>query len=81
MDFSSSKKWAAGKNKQHSITKNTAKLDRATEKLHQVRVTLEVDKVIQRGLQDKGLTEKELPMEINVEAPSHGQTMRLDGPF
>nr|XP_012415749.1 PREDICTED: endothelial differentiation-related factor 1-like isoform X1 [Odobenus rosmarus divergens] len=40
-DVETSKKWAAGQNKQHSITKNTAKLDRETEELHHDRVTLE----------------------------------------
>ncbi|XP_023665280.1 endothelial differentiation-related factor 1 isoform X2 [Paramormyrops kingsleyae] len=55
-----SKKWAAGQNKQHLVTKNTAKLDRETEELHHERVTLEVGKVIQQGRQDKGLTQKDL---------------------
>ncbi|XP_059977279.1 endothelial differentiation-related factor 1-like isoform X2 [Lagenorhynchus albirostris] len=36
-----SKKWAADQNKQHWITKNTAKLDLGTEKLHHDRVSLE----------------------------------------
>ncbi|XP_006900651.1 PREDICTED: endothelial differentiation-related factor 1 isoform X3 [Elephantulus edwardii] len=40
-DVETSKKWAAGQNKQHSVTKNTAKLDRETEELHHDRVTLE----------------------------------------
>ena len=35
-----SKKWAAGQNKQHSITENTAKLDQETEELHHNQVTL-----------------------------------------
>lgn len=60
-----SKKWAAGQNKQHSITKNTAKLDRETEELHHDRVTLEVGKVIQQGRQSKGLTQKDLATKIN----------------
>lgn len=51
---------AAGQNKQHVVTKNTAKLDRETEELHHERVTLEVGKVIQRGRQDRGLTQKDL---------------------
>lgn len=51
---------AAGQNRQHSITKNTAKLDRETEELHHDRVTLEVGKVIQQGRQSKGLTQKDL---------------------
>ncbi|EPY90013.1 hypothetical protein CB1_000059003 [Camelus ferus] len=56
---------AAGQNKQHSITKNTAKLDRETEELHHDRVTLEVGKVIQQGRQSKGLTQKDLATKIN----------------
>ena len=56
---------AAGQNKQHSITKNTAKLDRETEELHHDRVTLEVGKVIQRGRQSKGLTQKDLATTIS----------------
>nr|KAF6433276.1 endothelial differentiation related factor 1 [Molossus molossus] len=55
----------AGQNKQHSITKNTAKLDRETEELHHDRVTLEVGKVIQQGRQSKGLTQKDLATKIN----------------
>lgn len=51
---------SAGQNKQHLVTKNTAKLDRETEELHHERVTLEVGKVIQQGRQDKGLTQKDL---------------------
>ncbi|XP_024617872.1 endothelial differentiation-related factor 1 [Neophocaena asiaeorientalis asiaeorientalis] len=64
-DVETSKKWAAGQNKQHSITKNTAKLDRETEELHHDRVTLEVGKVIQQGRQGKGLTQKDLATKIN----------------
>uniref|UniRef100_A0A8C3S4I9 Endothelial differentiation related factor 1 n=1 Tax=Chelydra serpentina TaxID=8475 RepID=A0A8C3S4I9_CHESE len=56
---------AAGQNKQHSITKNTAKLDRETEELHHDRVPLEVGKVIQQGRQSKGLTQKDLATKIN----------------
>ncbi|XP_007115007.2 endothelial differentiation-related factor 1-like isoform X2 [Physeter macrocephalus] len=44
-DVETSKKWAAGQNKQHWITKNTAKLDRETEELHHDRVTLEATKI------------------------------------
>lgn len=51
---------AAGQNKQHVITKNTAKLDRETEELHHERVTLSVGKAIQQGRQNKGLTQKDL---------------------
>lgn len=51
---------SAGQNKQHLVTKNTAKLDRETEELHHERVTLGVGKVIQQGRQEKGLTQKDL---------------------
>ena len=60
---------AAGQNKQHSITKNTAKLDRETEELHHDRVTLEVGKVIQQGRQSKGLTQKDLAT-VSAQPPS-----------
>ncbi|NXI90508.1 EDF1 factor, partial [Psophia crepitans] len=56
---------AAGQNKQHFITKNTAKLDRETEELHHDRVPLEVGKVIQQGRQSKGMTQKDLATKIN----------------
>ncbi|KAM9446216.1 endothelial differentiation-related factor 1 homolog [Clarias gariepinus] len=64
-EVETSKKWAAGQNKQHVITKNTAKLDRETEELHHDRVPLEVGKVIQQGRQNKGLTQKDLATKIN----------------
>uniref|UniRef100_A0A673A6G6 HTH cro/C1-type domain-containing protein n=1 Tax=Sphaeramia orbicularis TaxID=375764 RepID=A0A673A6G6_9TELE len=56
---------SAGQNKQHLVTKNTAKLDRETEELHHERVSLEVGKVIQKGRQDKGMTQKDLATKIN----------------
>lgn len=64
-EVQTSKKWAAGQNKQHLVTKNTAKLDRETEELHHDRVPLEVGKVIQQGRQEKGLTQKDLATKIN----------------
>ncbi|XP_063051396.1 endothelial differentiation-related factor 1 homolog [Engraulis encrasicolus] len=64
-EVETSKKWAAGQNKQHLVTKNTAKLDRETEELHHDRVPLEVGKVIQLGRQNKGLTQKDLATKIN----------------
>lgn len=64
-DVETTKKWAAGQNKQHVVTKNTAKLDRETEELHHERVPLEVGKVIQQGRQAKGLTQKDLATKIN----------------
>ncbi|XP_028458236.1 endothelial differentiation-related factor 1 homolog isoform X1 [Perca flavescens] len=64
-DVETSKKWSAGQNKQHLVTKNTAKLDRETEELHHDRVPLEVGKYIQQGRQDNGLTQKDLATKIN----------------
>uniref|UniRef100_A0A8C6SZG6 Endothelial differentiation-related factor 1 n=1 Tax=Neogobius melanostomus TaxID=47308 RepID=A0A8C6SZG6_9GOBI len=64
-DLETSKKWSAGQNKQHLVTKNTAKLDRETEELHHDRVPLEVGKVIMKGRQDAGLTQKDLATKIN----------------
>ncbi|XP_061026066.1 endothelial differentiation-related factor 1-like [Eubalaena glacialis] len=64
-DVEASKKWAAGQNKQHWITKNTAELDLETEELHHDRVTLEVGRVIQQGRQSEGLTQKDLATKTN----------------
>ncbi|KAG7314778.1 hypothetical protein KOW79_022081 [Hemibagrus wyckioides] len=64
-EVETTKKWSAGQNKQHVVTKNTAKLDRETEELHHERVTLEVGKVIQQGRQEKGMTQKDLATKIN----------------
>ncbi|KAL4219538.1 Endothelial differentiation-related factor 1 [Mactra antiquata] len=59
------KKYAGGQNKQHSTSKNTAKLDRETEELHHQTVGLEVSKLIQQARQAKGFTQKELATKIN----------------
>ncbi|XP_034565840.1 endothelial differentiation-related factor 1 homolog [Notolabrus celidotus] len=64
-DIETTKKWSAGQNKQHLVTKNTAKLDRETEELHHDRVPLEVGKVIQQGRQAASLTQKDLATKIN----------------
>lgn len=50
----------AGTNKQHVITKNTAKLDRETEELKHDKVTVELGKLIQQGRTKSGLSQKEL---------------------
>lgn len=71
---------AAGQNKQHSITKNTAKLDRETEELHHDRVTLEVGKVIQQGRQSKGLTQKDLATVSVAGPPLRGYWESACGP-
>lgn len=50
----------AGTNKQHVITKNTAKLDRETEELKHDKIPLEVGKIIQEGRKNKGLKQSDL---------------------
>lgn len=50
----------AGTNKQHVVTKNTAKLDRETEELKHDKVTVELGKIIQQGRNAKGLSQKDL---------------------
>lgn len=64
-DIDTSKKYAAGQNKQHSANKNTAKLDRETEELHHGTISLDVSKLIQQGRQAKGFTQKDLSTKIN----------------
>jgi len=64
LEVTTDKKWAAGSNKQHVISKNTAKLDRETEELHHDKVGLDVAKLIQQGRQAKGFTQKELATKI-----------------
>ncbi|XP_067295969.1 endothelial differentiation-related factor 1 homolog [Pseudorasbora parva] len=64
-EVETTKKWSAGQNKQHLVTKNTAKLDHETEELHHQRVSLEVGKVIQKARQDQGLTQKDLATKIS----------------
>lgn len=65
VDIQTSKKFAAGSNKQHSVDKNTAKLDRETEELSHAHVSLDVGRLIQQGRQAKSLTQKELATRIN----------------
>uniref|UniRef100_A0A0K8TQR1 Putative transcription factor mbf1 n=1 Tax=Tabanus bromius TaxID=304241 RepID=A0A0K8TQR1_TABBR len=59
-------KWrdGAGTNRQHTTTKNTAKLDRETEELKHEKIPLDVGKLIQQGRQAKGLSQKELATKI-----------------
>lgn len=54
------KKDGAGGNKQHIVTKNTAKLDRETEELRHSTVSLDVGKLIQKGRLAKGFSQKDL---------------------
>jgi putative transcription factor len=65
VDIDTSKKFAAGSNKQHSVDKNTAKLDRETDELSHSHVSLDVGRLIQQGRQGKNLTQKELATRIN----------------
>ncbi|KAK3747970.1 hypothetical protein QZH41_019443 [Actinostola sp. cb2023] len=58
-------KFSAGGNRQHSTNKDTAKLDRETDELHHVKLTLDVGKLIQKGRVDKKFTQKELATKIN----------------
>uniref|UniRef100_UPI0035902562 endothelial differentiation-related factor 1 n=1 Tax=Myxine glutinosa TaxID=7769 RepID=UPI0035902562 len=64
-DVETTKKWSAGQNKQHVLSRNTAKLDRETEELHHIRVPMEVGKLIQKGRQEKGLNQKDLATRIS----------------
>uniref|UniRef100_A0A8C4NC97 Endothelial differentiation-related factor 1 n=1 Tax=Eptatretus burgeri TaxID=7764 RepID=A0A8C4NC97_EPTBU len=64
-DVETTKKWSAGQNKQHVLSRNTAKLDRETEELHHTRVPMEVGKLIQKGRQEKGLNQKDLATRIS----------------
>ncbi|XP_076455381.1 endothelial differentiation-related factor 1-like [Babylonia areolata] len=64
-EVDTSKKFAAGQNKQSSAAKNTAKLDRETEELHHEHIGLDVAKLIQQGRQSKGFTQKDLAQKIN----------------
>lgn len=51
---------AAGQNKQHVTTKDTAKLDRETEELHHDTLGLDVGRIIQQARNEKKMTQKEL---------------------
>lgn len=58
-------KYGAGGNKQHSASKDSAKLDRETEELHHEKVSLDVGRLIQQGRTEKKLTQKDLATKIN----------------
>jgi len=53
-------KYGAATNKHSVTTLNTAKLDQESEELKHDKVPLEIGKLIQKGRQDKGLTQKDL---------------------
>ncbi|XP_043575751.1 endothelial differentiation-related factor 1 homolog isoform X1 [Chiloscyllium plagiosum] len=75
-DVETTKKWSAGQNKQHTITKNTAKLDRETEELHHERVSLTVGKLIQQGRQNLGMNQKDLATASSCEGRTSGYPWR-----
>jgi len=64
LQVDTSQKFGAGTNKQHVITKNTAKLDRENEELKHDKVPIEVGKLIQQGRNSKGLSQKDLATKI-----------------
>lgn len=57
-------KFGAASNKHTATTLNTTKLDRETEELKHDRVPLEVGKLIQKGRNDKGMTQKDFATKI-----------------
>ncbi|KAL3872497.1 hypothetical protein ACJMK2_040417 [Sinanodonta woodiana] len=65
LEIETSKKFTGGQNKQHSASKNTAKLDRETEELHHDKLGLDIAKLIQQGRQAKGWTQKDLATKVN----------------
>lgn len=50
----------AASNKHPPTTLNTAKLDQESEELKHQSISLDIGKLIQKGRQDKGLTQKDL---------------------
>nr|CAG4644452.1 EOG090X0ILG [Lepidurus arcticus] len=58
-------KYGAAQNKHSVTTLNTAKLDQETEELKHDKVPLEIGKLIQKGRQDKGWTQKDLATRVN----------------
>lgn len=57
-------KFGAAQNKHTATTLNTTKLDRETEELKHDRVPLEIGKLIQKGRNDKNMTQKDLATKI-----------------
>ena len=60
-----SKKFAAGHNKQHETAKNAAALDRETEELHHDRVNKDVARAIQQARIAKEWTQADLARHVN----------------
>lgn len=65
MAISTDTKYGAGGNTQKGTSLNTAKLDAETEELKHKTVDLSVGKAIQKGRQQKEMTQKELATKIN----------------
>jgi len=64
-DVETRQKYAAASNKKSATSQNTAKLDRETEELHHNTVSLSVGRLIQKGRQQKEMTQKQLATRIN----------------
>jgi len=64
-DVETRTKYAAASNKRQVTSQNTAKLDRETEELHHQTVSLSVGRLIQKGRQQKEMTQKQLATKIN----------------
>lgn len=60
-----SKKFAAGNNKQHDGSKNAAALDRETEELHHDRVNKDVARAMQQARIAKEWTQADLARNVN----------------
>eukprot|EP00794_Sanderia_malayensis_P016070 gene16070-17693_t len=59
------RKFTAATNKQHTASRDTAKLERETEELQHAHVSLEVGKLIQKIRMEREMTQKELATKIN----------------
>jgi len=64
-DIETSKKYGGGGNRQHMSSRDTAAVCRDTEELKIETVSLDVGKLIMKGRNEKGLTQKELATKIN----------------
>ena len=63
-EVATEQKYGAGGNRQHGTSLNTAVLDRETEELKHAKVSMDVGKLIQKGRQAKGWTQKDLATKI-----------------
>nr|SVE73935.1 EOG090X0ILG [Daphnia atkinsoni] len=58
-------KYGAATNKHTGTSLNTAKLDQESEELKHASLSMDIAKLIQKGRQDKGFTQKDLATKIN----------------